>query len=148
MVAAVGRRAYPFVQQEVVMGHRGMGVRVLVVDDNEDTAQALAALLEMEDFEARTASSGEAALRVVDDFEPHIAVIDLGMPGVDGYSVCRSLRQKVPACRMVAFSGRSDAKDVRDSEAAGFELHVAKPHVPLEAILALLAKPPRAKPPR
>jgi two-component system CheB/CheR fusion protein len=122
-----------------------MGVRVLVVDDNEDTAQGLATLLEMEDFEVRTAFDAESALRVVDDFQPDVAVIDLGMPKVDGYSLCRSLRERVPRCRMVAFSGRAEAKDIRNSQAAGFELHVTKPQVPLEAIISLLAKPPRPR---
>ena len=67
------------------MGSRGMGVRVLVVDDNESTAESLAMLLEMQDFEVHTALNANAALQAVDDhFEPDVAIIDIGMPGVDG----------------------------------------------------------------
>jgi CheY-like chemotaxis protein len=122
------------------MGFRGMGVRVLVVDDNESTAESLAMLLEMQDFEVHTALNAHAALQAVDDhFAPDVAIIDLGMPGVDGYSLCRSLREKVPDCRMVAFSGHPQSKD---SQAAGFDLHVLKPTVPVEAIMTLLAKSP------
>ena len=123
------------------MGFRGMGVRVLVVDDNEGTAESLAMLLEMQDFEVQTALSAKAALIAVDDdFKPDVAIIDIGMPGVDGYSLCRSLREKVPGCRMVAFSGHPQSKD---SQAAGFDMHVLKPTVPVDAIITLLAKTPR-----
>ena len=119
---------------------RGMGVRVLVVDDNHDTAKSLATLLEMEDFEAVAVLSASAAMDVVDDFQPDVAIIDLGMPKVDGYALCRALREKVPDCRMVAFSGFPRSKE---SEAAGFDLHVSKPAVPIDAILAMLARPRR-----
>ena len=123
------------------MGFGGMGVRVLVVDDNEGTAESLAMLLEMHDFEVHTALSAKAALSAVDqDFEPDVAIIDIGMPGVDGYSLCRSLRERVPGCRMVAFSGHPQS---RDSQAAGFDMHVLKPTVPVEAIMTLLARSPR-----
>jgi CheY-like chemotaxis protein len=126
------------------MGFRGMGVRVLVVDDNEGTAESLAMLLEMQDFEVHTALSAKAALSAVDDdFKPDVAIIDIGMPGVDGYSLCRSLRERVPGCRMVAFSGHPQSKD---SQAAGFDMHVLKPTVPVEAIVALLNKTPPRRP--
>jgi CheY-like chemotaxis protein len=126
------------------MGSRGMGVRVLVVDDNESTAESLAMLLEMQDFEVQTALNADAALEVVNDhFEPDVAIIDIGMPGVDGYSLCRSLRERVPDCRMVAFSGHPRSKHTQE---AGFDLHVLKPTVPVEAIMTLLARSQR-KPP-
>jgi DNA-binding response OmpR family regulator len=117
-----------------------MGVKVLVVDDNADTARSLAVLLEMEDFEVEVALNADAALEAVDDFQPDVAIIDIGMPRVDGYSLCRSLRAKVSGCRMVAFSGQSPS---RDDQTALFDLHVRKPTVPVEAVLALLARTKR-----
>jgi DNA-binding response OmpR family regulator len=119
------------------MGHRGMGLRILVVDDNADTARSLAALLEMEDFEVEVALNADAALEAVEDFQPDVAIIDIGMPRVDGYSLCRSLRARVSGCRMVAYSGQPPSKE---DQAALFDMHVRKPTVPVEAILALLAR--------
>jgi CheY-like chemotaxis protein len=61
--------------------------KILIVDDNEDAAESLAALLQIEGHETRTACSGESALDIVPSFNPDVVVLDIGLPGADGYEV-------------------------------------------------------------
>src|SRR5687767_2568170 len=122
------------------MGDRTETLRALLVDDNEDTVDSLAMLLELEGFQVRTASSAAAALEVAVTFQPHVAVIDIGLPEMDGLALCGCLRDRLPGCRMVAFSGYAQSNDFQNSESAGFDAHVAKPASPIPAIMALLAE--------
>jgi len=69
-------------------------VRVLIVDDLEDAAQALAELLELNGYQAQVARSGEQALELARSFAPHCVLLDIGMPGMDGLELARRLRQK------------------------------------------------------
>lgn len=113
--------------------------RVLVVDDNVDAATSLAMVLESIGLPHRVAHDGNSALREAAEFAPQVVLLDIGMPGMDGYEVARRLRDQ-PGTRdalLVAVTGWSQAQDRRRSRAAGFDHHFAKP-VDIDALTALL----------
>ena len=119
-------------------------MRVLVVDDNEDAALALAALLEMLGYKVRTAFGGEAAVRAAAEFHPHLALLDIGMPGMNGLEACRAIRA-LPhggTITLVAVTGWGQEEDLQMSEAAGFDHHLVKPVDPqaLTGLIAALAE--------
>jgi PAS domain S-box-containing protein len=107
----------------------GTGIRVLVVDDNENLARALARGLEALGHEARTAHDGPSALRLVQRFTPALCLIDLGLPLMDGYELARRLRElpALSATRIVAISGYGEPVALQRSAAAGFAAHLVKP---------------------
>jgi K+-sensing histidine kinase KdpD/ActR/RegA family two-component response regulator len=103
--------------------------RILVVDDNADSASGLAELLGLDGHEVRTSPDGETALVAAADFCPEIVFLDIGLPGIDGYETARRLRA-VPAfagTRLVALTGYGQDEDRRRAEEAGFDSHVVKP---------------------
>jgi CheY-like chemotaxis protein len=113
--------------------------RILVVDDNTDAAEMLAALLETLGYDVALAADGATALDVARDFAPHIALLDIGLPIMDGYEVARRLRQ-LEACRdtlLVAISGYGQPSDRERSRQAGFAHHLVKP-VELATLTSLL----------
>jgi CheY-like chemotaxis protein len=114
--------------------------RVLIVDDNGDAAESLALVLEAEGHEVRTAANGEQALRIAAGWLPHLALLDIGLPGMDGYEVARRLRSMdgFHDCRIVAVTGYGQPSDRHLAEAAGFDEHLVKP-APMEAISRMLA---------
>jgi PAS domain S-box-containing protein len=121
-------------------------LRVLVVDDNLDSLTSLAMLLRMSGDEVRTATDGAAALDVAKAFRPEVVLLDLGLPGMDGYEVGRRIR-KMPEARsavLVAQTGWGQDEDRRRSAEAGFNAHLVKPVDPaeLQRILASLPKRP------
>jgi CheY-like chemotaxis protein len=101
--------------------------RILIVDDNEDAAEMLRVLLTMDDHETRVALNGKQALEIADEFQPEIALLDIGLPDMDGYEVARRLREKFPAARLIAISGWGQPEDRRRSAEAGFDFHLVKP---------------------
>jgi signal transduction histidine kinase/ActR/RegA family two-component response regulator len=103
--------------------------RVLVVDDNRDAAESLALLLQKFGATTRVESTGEAALRAVSEFKPTLAIVDIGMPGMDGHEVARRVRARpeFDAVTLVALTGWGQAEDRRLSMQAGFDLHLTKP---------------------
>ena len=103
--------------------------RVLVVDDNRDAAESLALLLEMLGATTRVESSGEDALRALSEFRPALAIVDIGMPGMDGHEVARRARARpeLDAITLVALTGWGQAEDRRLSMLAGFDRHLTKP---------------------
>ncbi len=123
------------------------GCRVLVVDDEPDVADSMTALLQIEGHEVRTASNGEAALELAQDFHPRLVLLDIGLRGMDGYEVARRLRARQSVDEklcLVAVTGYGD-EDARSScEDAGFDGHLVKPVFP-EAICSLLAEIADAK---
>ena len=121
--------------------------RVLVVDDNADVAESLALLLKLAGHDARAAYDGQTALSLAQDFRPQIVFLDIGMPGMDGYEVCRRLRQQpgTEKALIVALTGWGQEKDRRLSRQAGFDHHLVKPVEP-EALQALLAGGAAASP--
>ena len=103
--------------------------RVLVVDDNADAAESLAMLLEIAGHEVRTAHSGPAALDIVAEFRPHVAFLDIGLPGMSGYELAQRLREMphLTGLSLVAVTGWGQEEDRRQSIAAGFIHHLTKP---------------------
>ena len=103
--------------------------RVLLVDDNPDSSEPLSLLLQTKGFEARVSIDGEEALGVADEFRPDCVLLDLGLPGMDGYEVARRLREQ-PYGRdvvLVALTGWQ-GRDIRTRAAdAGFDYHLVKP---------------------
>jgi PAS domain S-box-containing protein len=106
--------------------------RVLVVDDNVDAAMSLGMLLKLAGQEVRVAYDGPAALRQAIDFHPQLVLLDIGMPGMDGYEVCRRLRREdgLEKTTVVALTGWGQDEDRRRSHEAGFDHHIVKPVEP------------------
>jgi CheY-like chemotaxis protein len=114
--------------------------KVLVVDDNADSARMLAMLVRLGGHEAKAAFGGEEALEAVREFAPAVAFLDLGMPFMDGFELARRLRQSpgLAGVVLVAMTGFSEADDVRRAKDAGFDHHLVKPADPA-AVEKLLA---------
>ena len=107
----------------------GVARRVLVVDDNVDAATMLEMLLRSLGHETRVAHDGISALRAAEEFRPDVVLLDIGMPGIDGYEVARRLRglANMRRMRIVAVTGWGQEADRKRSEEAGFDLHLVKP---------------------
>lgn len=118
--------------------------RVLVVDDNLDSAESLALLLEVMGHTVRSAHDGEQALAEAEAFRPEIVLMDIGMPRMDGYEAARRLRQAEWAAEtiLVALTGWGQDEDRKRSQAAGFDHHLIKPVDPA-ALESLLDTPAR-----
>ena len=103
--------------------------RVLVVDDNHDVAESLCLLITMLEAEARVAHSGAQALRICADWRPNLVLMDLGMPGMDGYEAARRMCADHPdrAFRLVALSGWGGEDHRQQARDAGFDQHLVKP---------------------
>ncbi|WP_170162342.1 PAS domain-containing protein [Caldimonas tepidiphila] len=126
------------------------GLRVLVVDDNVDAAETLAALLGMIGHTTRVAHDGLQALDAAREFRPEAVFLDLGMPGMDGYEVARALRGTPGFARtlLVALTGWGAESDRALSREAGFDQHLTKPAdlAVIDALLKKLAAARRASP--
>jgi signal transduction histidine kinase/CheY-like chemotaxis protein len=117
--------------------HRPARRRVLVADDNIDGAESLRLNLEIHGHDARAVFDGAAALALAEEFRPEIMVLDLGMPKLDGYQVCRGVRERPwgDEVTIIALTGWGQEQDRRRTLEAGFDHHLVKPVDP-----ALLAK--------
>src|SRR5215470_8946939 len=106
--------------------------RVLVVDDNVDAAVSLGMLLKLAGQDVRVAYDGPTALRQAVDFGPELILLDIGMPVMDGYEVCRQLRRQsgLEKTTVVALTGWGQDEDRRRSHEAGFDHHMVKPVEP------------------
>jgi signal transduction histidine kinase/DNA-binding response OmpR family regulator len=111
---------------------QGPACRVLVVDDNEDGADSLALLLRLGGHKVQTCNTGTAALEMLDSFRPEIVLLDIGLPGMDGYEVARHLRMRpgMEEVLLVALTGYGQDRDIRRSREAGFDHHLVKPADP------------------
>jgi CheY-like chemotaxis protein len=106
------------------------GKKILVVDDNPDSGEMLKALLEQIGYTVVTAADGPSALETAKAFQPDIALLDIGLPIMDGYEVgerLRSLQKNGSGLRLVAVTGYGLEADRERSRAAGFEAHLVKP---------------------
>jgi signal transduction histidine kinase len=124
-------------------GSTNKGLRVLAVDDNQDALQSTALLLELSGYEVQQAHDGSEGLAKARPFMPDVVLLDIGLPGMDGYEVARKLR-KLPGLErvlIVALTGYSQAEDRQRSAEAGFDHHLTKPVDPdeLQALLAGMA---------
>lgn len=119
--------------------------RVLVVDDNHDAGDSLAMILEMLGADVRVARGGSEALELFVAFQPGVILLDIGMPGMNGYDVARAIRSSYPGhpVAIVALTGWGQDEDRRRSAEAGFDHHLVKPAEldALQDLLASLEKP-------
>jgi CheY-like chemotaxis protein len=118
-------------------------VHVLLVDDNVDATESLAMLLRLWGHEVAVAHDGPGALRAAEAHRPGVALLDIGLPGMDGYELARQLRRRPGLERtvLVALTGWGQEEDRRRSQEAGFDHHLVKP-VELSDLQALLAQAP------
>jgi signal transduction histidine kinase len=115
-------------------------LRILVADDNRDAAETLSVLLEVMGHEVRYVHDGEAAVQSVTAFDPHLVLLDIGMPGLNGYETCRLVRAQQGGARrtLVAITGWGQPQDVQRAHEAGFDHHLVKP-VEMDALMKLVA---------
>ena len=120
--------------------HGKNGRRILVVDDNEDSASSLAGLLKLTGHQTQTASDGLEAVAVTLVFLPEVVLLDIGLPGLNGYDACRQIRAQPGGARLllIALTGWGQDEDRRKSQEAGFDAHLVKPvdHGQLMKLLA------------
>ncbi|NEV64779.1 ATP-binding protein [Thiorhodococcus minor] len=116
------------------------GLRVLVVDDNRDAIDSLELLLGVEGYEMMVAYDGESALNLAMARRPDVVLLDIGLPGMDGYAVAHALRQQFlhATLRIIAITGYGQPESRERSRSAGFDVHLVKP-IDFDALLALLA---------
>jgi CheY-like chemotaxis protein/two-component sensor histidine kinase len=115
-------------------------LRIVVADDNRDAAATLATLLELDGHQVEVAHSGDQALNLIEALRPDIALLDIGMPMLDGYAVARRVRAMAWSTRikLVAVTGWGQAHDRERAQRAGFDQHWVKP-IEAGALLALCA---------
>ena len=103
--------------------------RVLVVDDNRDSAQTLAMMLKIMGNDVRTAHDGLEAIEQAQDYQPDVLLLDLGMPKLNGYDVCRRIREQAWGAKLqiIALTGWGQAEDRQRTKDAGFDHHLVKP---------------------
>jgi CheY-like chemotaxis protein len=119
-------------------------VRALIVDDNVDAAASLGLLLDLGGHTTYIVHNGPEALKVVAEFKPDVVLLDVGMPGMDGYEVARALRSMPDLGRpvLVAVTGWGGPEDRLKSKNAGFDEHLTKP-VDISMIELLLTTLPK-----
>jgi signal transduction histidine kinase len=115
------------------------GRRVLVVDDNIDAAESTAAFLRLEGHEVKAVHDGLQALASLKVFDPHVVVLDIGLPGLDGYAVARQLRARGDTSHvlLIALTGYGQKEDRQRAADAGFDYHFVKPADPREIQVAI-----------
>lgn len=107
----------------------GDGKRILVVDDNVDAAESAAEILRLLGNKVSVVHDGLAAVHAVDAWQPEVVLLDIGLPGIDGYEVARRVRQSAfgKDVMLVALTGWGQDKDRERASDAGFDLHWVKP---------------------
>ncbi len=118
---------------------RGRTRRILIVDDNTDAAESLGLILRVKGYEVALAAEGRSALQRLQEFNPEVVLLDIGLPGWDGIEVARRIRQlpRGKNVRVVALTGWGQEQDRRRTEEAGFDGHLTKP-VGTEQLLAMI----------
>jgi signal transduction histidine kinase/CheY-like chemotaxis protein len=117
----------PAAQPPVAAAQRYPGKRILVVDDNEDAANSLASILELEGHSIDIVYTGRDALERAQAIRPQVILLDVGLPDISGYEVARQLRPLLMTTQIVALTGYGHAEDIRRASDAGFDAHVIKP---------------------
>ncbi len=106
----------------------GKNLNLLVVDDNEDAAKSLGSLLQMYGHSVEIAYDGIKAIQSVSDHRPDAILLDLGLPGMDGFTVCKNLRKRYgPDLTIIAVTGYNSEEDKKTSAKVGFNAHLTKP---------------------
>ncbi|HEY1304026.1 MAG TPA: hybrid sensor histidine kinase/response regulator [Vicinamibacterales bacterium] len=101
--------------------------RILVVDDNDDACDMLKLALQHAGYVVAVAGDGPDAIATAAEFRPAVGVLDIGLPGMDGYELARHLRTSHPGIRLIALTGYAQVWDLKAAAAAGFDAHLAKP---------------------
>jgi len=114
------------------------GKRILLVDDNQDAASSLGEFLTLSGNTVVVVNDPIAALSAAADLKPEIAILDLGLPVMDGFELAERLHEESPQCRLIALSGYGQESDKIRSNRAGFEKHLVKP-VDLDELLRALS---------
>ena len=116
--------------------------RILIVDDNRDSADSLAQILQGEGYAVETAYDGKQALETADRIHPAIVLLDIQLPKLTGYDLARELRrfERAPRPLLIAISAWGEESDKLAAKNAGFDHHLTKP-IDLPALLELLARP-------
>ncbi len=132
-LAGVSDRPAPTASAEPVTR---LACRILVVDDNDDAAQATAVLLELAGHEVKAVADGHDALASAPIFAPHVVLLDIGLPGIDGYAVARQLRaiDEMRSSCLIALTGYGQPADRERANEAGFDHHLTKPADPDELL--------------
>jgi CheY-like chemotaxis protein len=114
--------------------------RVMVVDDNHDSADTMAELIRIWGHDVRTANDGPSALECARGFHPQVVLLDVGLPGMDGYELARRLRAEgLAGTLLVSVTGYGQDEDRRRAEEAGFDHHLTKPVDP-DTLLRIVAR--------
>jgi len=116
-------------------------LRILVVEDDPVVAESMVVFLELDGYQVRSAAAAEAAFALLAEFTPQVALIDIGLPGQDGYALAERFRQRKDCAdiKLIAVSGYGHATALQRSQEAGFDRHLVKPVDP-EMLSALLAE--------
>ena len=122
---------------------KSASLRIMIVDDNRDAADSLASLLELDGHETQVAYNGDTALKRAPQFRPALVLLDIGLPGMDGYEVARQLRAApaTAAAGLVAVTGYGRVEDERRTRDAGFDAHLVKP-IDLACLERIIAQLP------
>jgi len=128
-------------------GRAALKLRIVVADDDPDTVRTLRLLLEDEGHDVKTASDGPAAFYAVRDFGADVLLLDIGMPGMNGFEVAQKLRERYGSAKpmLIAITGRDSAADKSFARSAGFDHHVTKPYEPSQ-LIALIERLGRVEP--
>lgn len=115
--------------------------RILLIDDNRDAIDSMGALLSLLEYDVRTAEDAESGLEIAHDFEPHLILSDIGLPGMDGYALAPKLRKAAGARKLVLAAATSYglASDKRRARDAGFDYHLVKP-VDADLLISFVAR--------
>lgn len=116
------------------------GKRILIADDNEDALTVTSTLLRLQGYEVLAVDDGREAVAAVSAFRPDMVILDINMPGLDGYQAAAAVRRQpgAPAPLIVALTARNEPADVERAYAAGFDRHIVKPATALTASVAAL----------
>jgi CheY-like chemotaxis protein len=119
---------------------KALGRRILIVDDNEDSAESLAILLKLSGHETHTAHDGLEGIEAAERLRPDAVLLDIGLPKLNGYEVCRRIREQPwgKDLVLVAVTGWGQEEDRHRSREAGFSAHIVKP-VDHDALVKLFA---------
>lgn len=115
--------------RRVVGSDNNHDFRILLIDDNRDVIDSIGALLSLLEYDVRTAEDAESGLEIAQDFEPHLILSDIGLPGMDGYALAPELRKAAGARKLILAAATSYglASDKRRAHDAGFDYHLVKP---------------------
>ena len=116
---------------------------VLVVDDDPLILRIVSTILDLEEFDVATAQDAAEAMQILDGARPDIVVTDVMMPGMDGFELCRKIKDDHPTMPVILLTAREDDDSLRQGKESGSDAYLTKPFSPLElidAIESLLAK--------